>query len=653
MAVTDVILRIGTQLGPGGMASLESAINLTKRLGGEILAAITALDEYSSAFNNASTSISEAANRTGGMVDDMALFRAAAILQKAGIKATSEELADMAVIGAQYAQAMGTGRDGAAAATEDLASSLARGGRGMRAYGVEVKENVSLAEKQRDAMDQISSKAKGQNVEINTLSAAWLAYVDAITDAQKASYAESNSGFTGFLTDVLNFGSEPARKSAEMIEMFAHSSKSAQDETRGLKEEIDNAWFNTDAVLAKMDAVISRLRQISNEEANAARNARKYWAEAVGTQRARDEAAANYSGWSVEQLQYGTLYSGSGVEFDPRLAALQGLGEGPEGLLQQSLDMVSFNKILDRTHKPLRGGGGSKRANSARTKQEISAWEKTNADRYAEMMAGVNERNLTNLIGAPGKESGIDTSGIYSKNLEQDTQLIMAETEAQAESARVMADRLEYQKQLNEAMQEAMGIETERAERSKTLSLVHEQSLLRERNATMMANTGRAMLNNTVKAGLMQIFEQKENFAQALAYMLRNVAIEGAGESFINAWSCFSNAAKFASSPYTAALAANAIAQGGVALGYAALQMGLAAGFHGLGSAAGHSGGGSTGASNGPMTPTGTTYYPSSQSPSGQVAASQDGSITVISDDAIYASTARHNARANRLGRQT
>jgi hypothetical protein len=162
----DIIFSIGSQLGPGGFASLQSAISMLGTLGGKAMEMIQAADQLSDAMNNNEISINEAAKALKGSASALDLYQVANKATVAGAKLTGEQFSAVARLAKQNADM--TGQE-FVPTLNVLMEALIRGNeRGLKPYGIELESNGTQAEKMAEALRKVVEKAKGVTVELDS-----------------------------------------------------------------------------------------------------------------------------------------------------------------------------------------------------------------------------------------------------------------------------------------------------------------------------------------------------------------------------------------------------------------------------------------------------------------------------------------------------
>jgi len=165
MAVANMILNIVTR---GDMASLKAGIDMVVQFAGKVADAMQAVDAFADAHTRLSSDVSGVIERTKGLVSGIDAFTNANKLSTAGIQATREQLANLAVGATEYAQA--TGQDIPAAMAQMTQAIIAGSAEGLQRFGVDISSAKNKTEAQAMALEQLSQQFKDIEVEINSVS---------------------------------------------------------------------------------------------------------------------------------------------------------------------------------------------------------------------------------------------------------------------------------------------------------------------------------------------------------------------------------------------------------------------------------------------------------------------------------------------------
>ena len=168
MAVeSNIVFRIGSALGPGGFASLQAGIQLLGAMSGKVIQVAADAEKFAQVNRRLAIDITKADVATKGLIDTMALMESANKINNAQIKITEDQMKDLAVVATKQAQAVG---EDATQAFQKLTDMLIRGRiRGLREYGIEMKEVSDLTKAHEQILAEVSKRAQGVNVEFETM----------------------------------------------------------------------------------------------------------------------------------------------------------------------------------------------------------------------------------------------------------------------------------------------------------------------------------------------------------------------------------------------------------------------------------------------------------------------------------------------------
>lgn len=167
MADANVILRIGSALGPGGLASLKAGWDMTSGLAKSISETTKELDRFKVMMNQVDMSlINYADSAAKGQIDTAELMRGLQKLNEAGAKTTKEEFKTLAVQVVNHSKAVG--KD-ATQEWDRLTTAIARGSsRALTEYGIRLKESTNLQKTQKEAIKGLTEGFNDMNVELTT-----------------------------------------------------------------------------------------------------------------------------------------------------------------------------------------------------------------------------------------------------------------------------------------------------------------------------------------------------------------------------------------------------------------------------------------------------------------------------------------------------
>ena len=288
MPESNIILRISSAMGPGGLASLQAGIGMIGQLASGVAGAIKDLDKFSNVLRTVDMDmVSYADSAAKGQVDTMQLMQSLNQIKKAfeetGANITAEQFKTLAVRATELAQA--TGQD-ATQKFKELTDSISKGTtRALKEYGIYITQSTDLGKTHREALEMLTKGHEDLTVEIHTLTESlmevsnnWgtfvsLAYAKATENTEK--WGKATSGLN-FLLTTLN-------------QMMIDGKTNAQEYALSLQGILDKL-FNIDEYNKRM----LRATIADVNAANAADNQR-------GTQEAIDRAQAQ-----IDALNGGT-----------------------------------------------------------------------------------------------------------------------------------------------------------------------------------------------------------------------------------------------------------------------------------------------------------------------------------------------------------
>lgn len=199
----NIIMRIGTQMGPGGLASLKAGSDMVLGLSRVLVNIISTLDKYNDMLTGVDMGmINYARSASAGKIATFDLIAGFRSLKEAGITPTSEELKILSVRAADFADK--TGRQ-ANEVFNQMTSSISRGtSRAVKEFGVNVKDTGSLVGNQSAIMKAMTKDMENLTTEADDLSDAFMSFGDTLTMiATKAwGYATKGGGFNPIIQGI-------------------------------------------------------------------------------------------------------------------------------------------------------------------------------------------------------------------------------------------------------------------------------------------------------------------------------------------------------------------------------------------------------------------------------------------------------------------
>jgi hypothetical protein len=166
-AFANVILRIGSKLGPGGLSSLKAGWDMLKGFSNSITNSVKELDKFKIMMDQVDMSVINFADSAAkGQIDTAELMRGLQKLNESGAKVTKEQFKTLAVQVVNHSKAVG--KD-ATPEWERLTTAISRGSsRALTEYGIRLKESTDLQKTQKEAIRGLTEGFEDLNVEITT-----------------------------------------------------------------------------------------------------------------------------------------------------------------------------------------------------------------------------------------------------------------------------------------------------------------------------------------------------------------------------------------------------------------------------------------------------------------------------------------------------
>lgn len=203
----DFTLKMGLE----GAATIVTGLNQLIQLVGRVVAKVkevaSEIDDYSDVVSGHAVSIDQARIATSGLIDSIELHRTAARLEAAGIQVTAEQLRGLSVAAADFANR--TGADMTETFNELTTAVLAGTDRGLMRYSVALDAGTTRAQRQAQALNELTERFENQTIEVGNTNDAITALQNSWSDAwhEMALAVESSSGIIGeaigLITDQL------------------------------------------------------------------------------------------------------------------------------------------------------------------------------------------------------------------------------------------------------------------------------------------------------------------------------------------------------------------------------------------------------------------------------------------------------------------
>jgi len=174
MADANVILKIGSAMGPGGLASLQAGIQMVVGLGKAVADTVKELDQFVAIQKNVILDVSAADKVTKGLIDTTELYKNAIKLQEAQLNLTAKQYKDIAVLATDFAQK--TGGDATEAMGKLTEAIIKGGGESLQNFGIKLKNTSDLASAQSEALTKLAERAEGVTIKIQNTTEAISAF---------------------------------------------------------------------------------------------------------------------------------------------------------------------------------------------------------------------------------------------------------------------------------------------------------------------------------------------------------------------------------------------------------------------------------------------------------------------------------------------
>lgn len=166
MADANVMLRIGSSVGPGGFASLEAAINMSRQLIATGYQHMEQLDQFAVVMRNVNMEMVNYADAAAkGQVDTFAIMKQMGAFAEVGLKATKEQWAALTKAADAYSDRTGKKTT---EVFEQLTDSIIRGtSRGLIPFGIQLDETEDKAKAQQEALKKLTERYSGVTATID------------------------------------------------------------------------------------------------------------------------------------------------------------------------------------------------------------------------------------------------------------------------------------------------------------------------------------------------------------------------------------------------------------------------------------------------------------------------------------------------------
>lgn len=461
MAVADVMLRIGSSLGPGGLASLQAGVQMVVQLGKAVIDTAKELDNFATVMRRTDMEmVNYADSAARGQIDTLELMKAQQKLAQAGAKVTSEQFKILAVRATDLAQA--TGKDATQAFTQ-LTDSISRGtSRALREYGIYLTEGGDITATQTKAVKAMTDGFEDMTVELDNATQRFYALNNTISTAVGVTWEALTQKGTA-IDQVLEFVNEELNEFVTHMSTMTASEKDYIFSLNGIADGFSMIAADAFDALMSIDGIAKLMKLFGGLEGYKpgmlSENVRQRVADRLSETSAETEAAAAAKKAAGQGILGGKGGGGRG----------RGGGGGGEGSDVPGSGMSFYDVSPDdwtigttsATENDILG----RRQNAPGQISNVtpgrfgsaSDWEKTKAeieasvDAQAELLRLDQERwSIENKI-SDAKTNELEA--IRMQNLETQARIqLLGDEEYQAELAKVK----EEQRNLQEAERRAM-----------------------------------------------------------------------------------------------------------------------------------------------------------------------------------------------------
>ena len=210
-ATGNILLRISSSLGPGGLASLQSGITMVGALGSKVADTIRELDKFSRVMETVDMKmVNYADSAAKGQVDTYQLMKSLNEIKHSfantGAELTAEDFRMLSTAATRLAQT--TGKD-ATTAFKQLTDSVSKGTtRALKEYGIYIQQGTDLGKTHRQILEELRKSYGDLEIEIKTtteqldrMSNAWGTFTSAL-------YSTLQSGDLGLVSDAFAWWTE-------------------------------------------------------------------------------------------------------------------------------------------------------------------------------------------------------------------------------------------------------------------------------------------------------------------------------------------------------------------------------------------------------------------------------------------------------------
>jgi hypothetical protein len=467
----NILLSIGSKLGPGGFASLQAGIQMIGALSSSVTNAVKELDRFKLVMDQVDMSmVNMADSAAAGQVDTYALMQALSALNKSAphLKITADQYAAITARAAEFAAS--TGQD-ATAVFGQMTDSLIRGTeRGLKPFGIDLENTEDLMKAQKEALEKLTDGYIGfehtistNSQRISALSNNWGTFTSALWAATGDIPGVSN--VLDALNEALGETASALTTTSEAVNDWVFSFQNA-----GTAVAIILKVLRGDTTGAGIDIWALIQRGIQDKDLLAA-------VEAENKAKA-DKLAAQTRG------------GGKGTG-----------GKGTPFTTTEEMEFTSAGGYDEYTYQLLLAGGATEK-------------EAYQAAASAKGMQGFR-------IGEEGNIEGIARYASSKENVD----FLREELEAQEEKLRILSDQYNVQKKMDEIKEaEIYSMREKKIEQSALLELMNQEEYQEQRLAAMRQDALLASKERILQAQFE--LEQQVNFASEFKFAWKD-ALDG------------------------------------------------------------------------------------------------------------------------------
>jgi hypothetical protein len=459
----NILLSIGSKLGPGGFASLQAGIQMLGALSSSVTNAVKELDRFKLVMDQVDMSmVNMADSAAAGQVDTYALMQALSALNKSAphLKITADQYAAITARAAEFATS--TGQD-ATAVFGQMTDSLIRGTeRGLKPFGIDLENTEDLMKAQKEALEKLTDGYIGFEHTIST-------------NSQRISALSNNWG------------------------TFTSALWAATGDIPGVSNVLDAL----NETLGETAAALTTTSKAVNDWVFSFQNAGTAVAFILKLLRG-DTTGAGIDFWGLIQR---------GIQDKDLLAAVE------------AENKAKADKLAAQTRGGGKGTGG--KGTPFTTTEEMSFTSAEGYDEYTYQLllaGGATEKEAYQTAASAkgmqgfriGEEGNIEGIARYASSKEN-VDFLREELEAQEEKLRILSDQYNVQKKMDEIKEaELYSMREKKIEQSALLELMNQEEYQEQRLAAMRQDALLASKERILQAQFE--LEQQVDFASEFKY---------------------------------------------------------------------------------------------------------------------------------------